>query len=125
MIAGLNASLKLRGKPPLVLRRDQAYIGVLIDDLVTKGTDEPYRMMTSRAEYRVCLRQDDSDFRLTPLGYECGLVSEERYRKYLRRKQTYEKALALLDKKSNGKSVWICCRNTVTNRLTARCRSPI
>lgn len=99
LIAGLNASLKLRGKPPLVLRRDQAYIGVLIDDLVTKGTDEPYRMMTSRAEYRVCLRQDDSDFRLTPLGYECGLVSEERYRKYLRRKQTYEKALALLDKK--------------------------
>ena len=99
LIAGLNASLKLRGKPPLVLRRDQAYIGVLIDDLVTKGTDEPYRMMTSRAEYRVCLRQDDSDFRLTPLGYECGLVSEERYRKYLRRKQTYEKALTLLDKK--------------------------
>lgn len=99
LIAGLNASLKLRGKPPLILRRDQAYIGVLIDDLVTKGTDEPYRMMTSRAEYRVCLRQDDCDFRLTPVGYECGLVSEERYARCIRRKAQYNEALALLDEK--------------------------
>lgn len=99
LVAGLNASLKLRSLPPLVLRRDQAYIGVLIDDLVTKGTDEPYRMMTSRAEYRVCLRQDDCDFRLTPLGYTCGLVKEERYKRYLHRREQYENALALFEQK--------------------------
>lgn len=101
MIAGLNASLKLRGLPPLVLRRDQAYIGVLIDDLVTKGTDEPYRMMTSRAEYRICLRQDDADFRLTPLGYACGLVSEERYARYTKRKALYEELLERLNEKAD------------------------
>ena len=99
LLAGMNAALTAQGKPPIVLTRDQAYIGVLTDDLTTKGTDEPYRMMTSRAEYRVCLRQDDSDFRLTPLGYACGLVSEERYQKYLRRKADYETALALLETK--------------------------
>ena len=93
LIAGLNASLKLRGKDPLVLRRDEAYIGVLIDDLVTKGTDEPYRMMTSRAEHRICLRQDNADFRLTEKGYECGLVTQERHEKYLQRKQLYERLL--------------------------------
>lgn len=97
LMAGLNASLKLRGLPPLVLGRDEAYIGVLIDDLVTKGTDEPYRMMTSRAEYRIELRQDNADFRLTQKGYDCGLVTEERYRKFLRRKESYEKALAELE----------------------------
>ena len=101
LIAGLNASLKLRGLPPLVLRRDQAYIGVLIDDLVTKGTDEPYRMMTSRAEYRICLRQDDADFRLTPLGYACGLVSEERYARYTKRKALYEELLERLNEKAD------------------------
>lgn len=101
LIAGLNASLKLRGKSPLILRRDQAYIGVLIDDLVTKGTDEPYRMMTSRAEYRVCLRQDDADFRLTPIGYACGLVSENRYKKYQKRKALYDELLARLDEKTD------------------------
>lgn len=87
IVAGLNASLKLRGLPPLILRRDEAYIGVLIDDLVTKGTNEPYRMMTSRAEHRIRLRQDNADFRLTEKGYRTGLVSEERYRKFLRRKK--------------------------------------
>lgn len=96
LIAGLNASLKLRGLPPLVLRRDEAYIGVLIDDLVTKGTDEPYRMMTSRAEHRICLRQDNADFRLTEKGNAAGLVSTERYERYLKRKAQYEELLCSL-----------------------------
>ena len=96
LMAGLNASLKLRGLPPFILRRDEAYIGVLIDDLVTKGTDEPYRMMTSRAEHRICLRQDNADFRLTEKGYACGLVTKERYQRYLARKEKYEQLLASL-----------------------------
>ncbi len=96
LMAGLNASLKLRGLPPFTLRRDEAYIGVLIDDLVTKGTDEPYRMMTSRAEHRICLRQDNADFRLTEKGKAVGLVTEERYNRYLARKAKYEALLASL-----------------------------
>lgn len=89
LIAGLNASLSMRGEEPIVLTRDQAYIGVLIDDLVTKGTNEPYRMMTSRAEYRIILRQDNPDFRLTELGRKAGLVDDIRYEKYLQRKRQY------------------------------------
>ncbi len=92
LIAGINASLKLRGQEPLVLSRDDGYIGVLIDDLVTKGTNEPYRMMTSRAEYRIILRQDNPDFRLTERGRKAGLVSDDRYAKYLARKAEYEQA---------------------------------
>ncbi|MCD8309190.1 MAG: tRNA uridine-5-carboxymethylaminomethyl(34) synthesis enzyme MnmG [Clostridia bacterium] len=99
LVAGLNASLKLRNMPPLVLGRDQAYIGVLIDDLVTKGTDEPYRMMTSRAEHRLEIRQDNADFRLTETGRRCGLVTDERYEKYLKRKAEYETALNELEVK--------------------------
>ena len=87
LIAGINAVAKLKGKSPLVLRRDQAYIGVLIDDLVTKGTNEPYRIMTSRAEYRLLLRQDNADRRLTEIGREYGLVNDERYERYRTKKE--------------------------------------
>ena len=103
LVAGLNASLKLRGLPPLILRRDQAYIGVLIDDLVTKGTDEPYRMMTSRAEFRLLLRQDNADVRLTPIGRECGLVTDERWQRYLNRKQMREAVLKTLAERADNK----------------------
>lgn len=108
LIAGINASLKIQGKEPLILTRSDAYIGVLIDDLVTKGTNEPYRMMTSRAEYRLLLRQDNADFRLTEIGYNVGLVKEDRYNRFLNRKKTVEeeierlKELQITNKKENN-----------------------
>lgn len=87
LIAGINAGLKLEGKEPLILKRNEAYIGVLIDDLVTKGTKEPYRMLTSRAEYRLLLRHDNSDLRLTEYGHNAGLVTGAKYQKFKEKKQ--------------------------------------
>ena len=98
LIAGINAALKLKGREPVILDRSQAYIGVLIDDIVTKGTNEPYRMMTSRAEYRLLLRQDNADLRLTELGHEVGLISDERYEKFLNKKRNIENEIERIKK---------------------------
>ncbi len=102
LVAGINAAQKLLGKEPLVLDRSQAYIGVLIDDLVTKETHEPYRMMTSRAEYRLLLRQDNADVRLTPIGHEIGLISEERYEKFLEKQQLVSEEIERVKKATIG-----------------------
>ena len=96
LMAGINASLKLEGKAPLILKRNEAYIGVLIDDLVTKGTKEPYRMLTSRAEYRLLLRHDNADLRLRDYGYQVGLIDEERYHKFLTKKKNIDECIQLL-----------------------------
>ena len=98
LIAGINASLKLKGKNPVILDRSQAYIGVLIDDIVTKGTNEPYRMMTSRAEYRLLLRQDNADLRLTEIGHNVGLISDERYNEFLKKKKNVENEIERIRK---------------------------
>jgi tRNA uridine 5-carboxymethylaminomethyl modification enzyme len=97
LIAGMNAALKVQGRPPVILRRDQAYTGVLIDDLVTKVIDEPYRIMTGRAEYRLLLRQDNADLRLAQIGYEAGLLSHERYRRVEAKRQSVEAELTRLN----------------------------
>ena len=98
LIAGINAVNKIKGRDPLILDRTQAYIGVLIDDIVTKGTNEPYRMMTSRAEYRLLLRQDNADLRLTEIGHDIGLISDKRYEKFLKKKENIEKEIERLEK---------------------------
>lgn len=96
LMAGINASLKLEGKDPLILKRNEAYIGVLIDDLVTKGTKEPYRLLTSRAEYRLLLRHDNADLRLTDYAYQVGMIDEERYKKFKEKKDNIEHLLDFL-----------------------------
>ena len=117
-VAGVNAALKLLGRPPMVLTRDQGYIGVLIDDLVTKGTNEPYRMMTSRTEYRLLCRQDNADRRLCPVGHEIGLVSDERYRRVLEKYAAVDKEV----KRLTGTGV--APSEALNDMLTQRGESP-
>ena len=90
LIAGINAALYVKNQEPFILKRNESYIGVMIDDLVTKGTNEPYRLLSSRAEYRLLLRHDNADLRLTKYGYNLGLISEERYQKFLKKNEIYE-----------------------------------
>ena len=96
LMAGINAALKIDGKEPFVLRRDEAYIGVMIDDLCTKGTKEPYRLLTSRAEYRLLLRHDNADQRLLEKGFQLGVVSQERYEQFQNKMETIQKTKELL-----------------------------
>src|SRR5262249_47285367 len=102
LMAGVNAALQVKGEPPLVLDRSQAYIGVLIDDLVTRGVDEPYRMFTSRAEYRLLLRHDNADRRLTPLGRRAGLVTDEAWQRLRRKEEAIRTLTELLRTRRHG-----------------------
>ena len=103
LMAGINASLKIQSKNPLILGRNQSYIGVMIDDLVTKGTEEPYRLLSSRAEFRLLLRHDNADLRLTDIGHEIGLISDERYSYFLKKKQNIKEVTEILEKTYLGK----------------------
>lgn len=119
LVAGINAAHKILGKEPLILERSGSYIGTLIDDLVTKGCSDPYRMMTSRSEYRLLLRQDNADRRLTPIGYEIGLISDERYQKYL-------KKLELIDiEKKRVQTTVIAPSDAINELLVSRETSPL
>jgi tRNA uridine 5-carboxymethylaminomethyl modification enzyme len=119
LIAGINAAMLTKGQDPLVLDRSQAYIGVLVDDLVTKGTQEPYRMMTSRAEYRLLLRQDNADMRLTPIGYRAGLINEDRYKKFEVKRNSIGKEIKRLE------NTVVPPSEKVNNFLKSRSSTPI
>jgi tRNA uridine 5-carboxymethylaminomethyl modification enzyme len=136
LIAGINAALRIQGKPPIILGRDEAYTGVLIDDLVTKGTIEPYRMFTSRAEYRLLLRQDNADLRLSEIGYQVGLLPYSRYKKVIEKREAIANEVVRLKKTRVGTetleqilrsrklniAIYLCKMNLLTRRLLNRLR---